>query len=460
MSRPSPARLAALRALVRVETDRAYAPLALAGALTQARLERRDRALATELVYGVLRWRGRIDYCLERISTRPLSKLSPWVRGALRLAAYQLLFLDSVPVPVTCSETVLLVKEKEPWAAPFANGVCRSLARNFRELAFPDPQSDPVSYLATVHSHPQWLVKRWHARWGFERALAVCESDNRPAPVTVRVNLARTDVEDLTARLKAHGVDVEPGRLSPAALRLSGAGPVENLPGFAEGLFQVQDESSQLVAWAVAPRPGTRVVDLCAGPGGKSTHIAELLAMKSWEGAKGEPPVLCVDVHPHKSGLVEENARRLGLEGWIRTAVRDAREMAHEYEGRFDRVLVDAPCSGTGVLRRRPDLRWQRKEEELGELVALQRELLEAAARMVAPGGLLIYSTCSLEDEENRENAKWFLEAFPRFQAEPPADSLPEPARSSLEAKGPWVEIFPDQFESDGFFIFRARRTS
>lgn len=458
MHGPSPARVAAHRALVRVDSDRAYASFALAGVFGELKPNRRDRALATELVYGVLRWRGRIDYYLQRLSHRPLSKLSSRVRAALRLAAYQLLFLDSVPVPVACSEAVLLVKGQEPWAAGFVNGVCRNMARRWRQILLPDAQIEPVDHLSVVHSHPTWLVERWHARWGFDRALAVCESNNRPAPVTVRVNLTRTTLHEMADRFRKAGVEVKHGRLSPAALRLVGAGSVERLPGFGEGLFQVQDESSQLVAWAVDPDPRHRIIDLCAGPGGKSTHIAELMALKGEGRPSSAPAIMSVDVHPHKSGLVQENAIRLGLDKWIRTVTQDARVMAKEYEERFDRVLVDAPCSGTGVLRRRPDLRWQRDERELSALVQLQRELLAAAARLVAPGGLLIYSTCSLEDEENRDNVRWFLKEFPHFRAEPVAGSLPQLAAAAFQGRFPWVEIFPDDYETDGFFIFRARR--
>ena len=416
VSRPSRARVAALRALVRVEEDRAYAPLALAGELSSMALERRDRALATELVYGVLRWQGRIDHYLQHFSNRPIQKLTSWSRGALRLALYQVIWLDSVPAPVACSESVLLVKEKEPWAAGFVNGVCRAFTRRWREVPVPDQESDPVAFLSTVHSHPEWLVRRWVARWGEERALAVCQSNNEPAPVTVRVNLNRTRVDILAKRLEAAGVGVEPGKLlacgASAHRRRSGRTP----PGYEEGHFQVQDESSQLVGWIVDPGPSDRIVDLCAGPGGKSTHLAELAVLRARGEGGNVPPLLSVDVHPHKTGLVKSNALRLGVDRQIRTMVADATKITSSLDETFDKVLVDAPCSGSGVLRRRPDLRWQRTPSEIDKLVAVQREILRSAARLVAPGGVLVYSTCSLEDEENRGNVEWFLTEFPEFR--------------------------------------------
>ena len=454
MASPSPARAAALKALVRVEEDQAYAPLALAGVLSRLS-SKRDRALATELVYGTLRWQGRIDYYLRLFSHRPLEKLSAWSRGALRLMAYQALFMPSIPLPVACSEAVLLVKEREPWASGYVNGVCRAFSRGWRDVALPDAAEDPALHLAAFASHPEWLVRRWLAAWGFERTRAICEANNLPAPVTIRVNESMTSVASLASELEAIGVEVRPGRLSPSALRLEHAGAVERLPGFEAGHFQVQDESSQLVAWIVDPRPGEKIADLCAGPGGKSTHIAELLKIRAGV-AKGSS-VVSFELYPHKARLVEESAHRLGLDGIIETVVADARKAPSSWSG-FHRVLVDAPCSGTGVLRRRPDLRWQRRPAELSALVELQRELLSAAARMVLPGGVLVYSTCSLEREENWENVEWFLASFPDFEPTPVDPFLPEPARSLLACGGAAVEIMPDSHETDGFFIFRAVR--
>lgn len=457
MAAPSPARAAALKALVRVEQDQAYAPMALAGAFSPD-LSQRDRALATELVYGTLRWQGRIDFYLRAFSHRPLDALSAWSRGALRLMAYQALFVRSVPLPVACSEAVLLVKEREPWAAGFVNGVCRAFARGWRAVALPDARRDAVEHIAVAGSHPEWLVERWLSRWGFDTTMAVCDANNRAAGVTLRVNEARAGIDQLEPALVAAGLGVERGKLSPVALRLQRAGAIQRLPGFDDGLFQVQDESSQLVAWVLDPKPGQRVVDLCAGPGGKSTHLAELLTARGHR--PEDPPVTSVELHAHKAKLIEESARRLGLGAVIRTVVADARQAVAVVGKGYDRVLVDAPCSGTGVLRRRPDLRWQRRPEELSALVQLQRELLRAAAEIVAPGGVLVYSTCSLEDEENQEIVEWFLETFPGFEPSPVEPFLPEPARRALAASGPAISIFPHEHGTDGFFIFRTVRRS
>lgn len=458
--RASPARRVALDALIAVEEGGAYAAQALGGRLERSGLPPRDRRLATELVYGVTRWRGRIDHSLRAHSKRPLERLTPCVRNALRLAAYQALFLRAVPGPVACSESVLLVKEREPWAAGFVNGVCRSLMRAGGEAPFPDPQRAPAEYLAAFHSHPLWLVERWLARLGFDSTASLLAANNLPAAVTLRVNPLRARVEDVEAEFAARKIHAARGSLSPAALRVEGAGAVDELPGFAEGRFQVQDEGSQLVAWVVDPPAEGVVADLCAGPGGKSTHLAELLAQKgAGEGSK----VWAFDVHPHRVELVVESARRLGVEGLVAAAAADARSLRGLGLPLFDRVLVDAPCTGTGVLRRRPDLRWRRTPEDLPALVALQRELLAEAARLTKVGGVLVYSTCSLEEEENLQNAAWFLETHPGFRPSPVAPHLPPPAQAKLapdrlDLEGSAVQLWPHLDGTDGMFIFRAVR--
>lgn len=458
--RASKARRVALDALIAIE-EGAYAAQAI-GERLGSRVPPRERRLATELVYGVTRWRGRIDHHLRSFAKRPLERLSPRVRNALRLAAYQALFLHSVPGPVACSESVLLVKEREPWAAGFVNGVCRSLLRFEGELPIPDRERSPVEHLATLHSHPAWLVERWIERLGFDETAALCQVNNASPPITLRVNPLRARVEEVEAALRERGLFVERGRLSPAALRIEGAGAVDALPGFAEGRFSVQDESSQLVAWVVDPPTDGSTADLCAGPGGKSAHMAERVAAQ--EGVGGKARIWSFDVHPHRLELVLQSARRLGLEGVIQGAVADARSLEGLGLPPFDRVLVDAPCTGTGVLRRRPDLRWRRRPADLEALVLLQRELLSEAARRIRVGGALVYSTCSVEEEENVQNAEWFLEAHPGFAPSPLLPFLPRRAQERLgperfALEGSALQLWPHIDGTDGFFIFRAVRT-
>jgi len=464
MKRPSPARLAAARVLERVEAEGAFAPIAASSEFRSLGLSQRDRKLATEIINGVLRWRGRLDFYLAHFSKRKLESLSPWIRNALRIAAYQVLFLSSVPHPVALSESVEIAKAKERYAAGFVNGVLRSFLAGRGSVRFPDPGRDVAGWLSTWESHPRWLVERWIAAWGVDGAAALCAANNRPAEVTLRVNIARTTVQKVKDALSASGIENLPGSFCPSAIRIEGAGDVARLPGFEEGHFYVQDEGSQLVAWAVDPGGRERIADLCAGPGGKTTHLAELWRSRAQRADEpGEPPITAFEIHPHRASLIEQSARRLGHERYIRVFARDAKEADPQAHGLFSRVLVDAPCTGTGVLRRRPDLRWQKQPSDIAPLVAEQRELLACAAKLVAPGGTLVYATCSLEPEENVENAKWFLSEFSNFEPTSLLPALPEPARSRLAGsrfgpEGSWIQLAPHLDGTDGMFIFRTMR--
>ncbi|MBX6378146.1 MAG: 16S rRNA (cytosine(967)-C(5))-methyltransferase RsmB, partial [Clostridia bacterium] len=317
--------------------------------------------------------------------------------------------------------------------------------------ALPPPEADPVRYLALAESHPEWLVRRWLSRFGREEAEALLRWDNRSAPLVVRCNTLRTSPEDLARRLSAEGVTARRGRYAPEALYLEGAADPEGLAAFREGLCQVQDEAAMLVAHAVSPRPGQTVLDVAAAPGGKATHLATLL------GADG--CVVANDRHAGRAGLIAANAARLGLRS-VQVSVRDACQPPGDWEGRFACVLVDAPCTGLGVLRRRPDARWRKTPADLAAMAALQGQLLAAAARCVAPGGVLVYSTCSLEPEEDEEVVRAFLARDPRFRPEPLEGYLPT---------GLWVDgadgpmpgllyIYPQRNQVDGFFVARLRR--
>ncbi len=462
MRGPSRARLAAAHVLERVETKGAFAPIALTSAIQSHDLAPMDRNLATEIVYGVLRWRGRLDFYLSRFSKRRIGSLSPWVRNAMRIGAFHVLFHDSVPIPVALSESVELAKVKERYAAGYVNAVLRAFVRGRASVRFPDPDKDIASYLETWESHPRWLVERWLAAWGNEGARSLCATNNAPADITLRVNVAKTSVEDVRAGLLSVGIEPSMGRLTPHALRVRAAGSVEGLPGFEQGLFHIQDEGSQLVGWAVAPDGRGPIADVCAGPGGKTTHLAELWHVRS---GRTEPPVsapiVAFDLHDHRTALITSSAARLGLDRLIRVHTADARAISPDVYGTFSRVLVDAPCTGTGVLRRRPDLRWQKSPEDVAALVQTQREILTGAERLVAKGGTLVYSTCSLEPEENIENARWFLARFPEFRPESMADDLPSLAnlaRDRFALDGAALQLAPHLDGTDGMFIFRAIR--
>lgn len=441
------ARELALKALYSVDVRGAFASLALEDVFRHHPADRRERALATELTYGACRRLNTLDFRLGRASRRALSQLDPWTRNNLRLAAYQLFYLDRVPHAAAVHEAVELAKRFGGGGAPgFVNGVLRQLLRTRDEAAFPDPAADPVGYLSLAESMPAWLVRRWLDRYGYEATGALLACMNVPAPTVIRANRLRITPGDLAERLRAEGVVCRPGRCVPEALVIKGYPALEELAAFREGLFQVQDESSMLAAHALNPAPRQLLLDVAAAPGGKTTHLAELM------GNTGR--IVANDPQTRRLRLIRENCRRLGIT-CVETREGDGRTLPEAFEGKAAGVLLDAPCSGLGVLHRRPDARWRKSEEDIARLSRLQGELIEAAARCVAPGGTLVYSTCTTEPEENSQVVEGFLARHPAFAPDDLAPHLPP----ALQAEAGWqLQLLPQVHGTDGFFVARMKR--
>lgn len=448
---PTP-RQEAARILTQVETEKAYANL-----LLQKRLahypEARDRQFITMLVNGVLKHRLTLDFALRQHLSKPLSSLPHPVRSILRIGAWQLLFMEKVPPAVAVNETVELTKSGQHKYAGLVNSVLRQVDTRGWDLPWPDSKREGVRYLSVRYSHPEWLVRRWLKRWGFEETEALCRANNEPAPTWIRTNTLNTSRTELEERLAQEGVKTEMGKRVPESLIIREFGAVEKLKSFQEGLFTVQDESSQLVAHVLAPAPNMQVLDACSAPGGKTTHLAQLM--------QNQGLILAFDVHTHKLHLIEELAERLGVR-IIEPHLGDARELPGVKPLSQERVLVDAPCSGLGVVRRKADLRWQKEEQDLLGLPELQLAILEKAAACVALGGELLYSTCTVEPEENFEVAKAFRQAHPEFEPVDLRESLPftlvdeQDARQA--AKG-MLQLLPHRHGMDGFFLAKFRRT-
>lgn len=432
----------ALTVLDRVERTDSFAKEVLEGRIRKSRLSSRDRGLARELTYGTLRWRGYIDGALRSLLSRDLDDLPGMIRNILRLGAYQVLFLDRIPDFAAIDQSVLLAKRHgHAGTAGLVNAVLRQVAARRDEMPlFPDG-ADRIERLAIEYSHPRWLVERWLERWGEETTRGLCAAANRTPPFVVRVNSTRTDPDRLRTELRSAGIESEPGRYLPEALRLAGLVDLRRLEAFRRGLFQVQDESAMAVTALLDPRPGEVIVDLCSAPGGKATHIAER--------TDGRAYVIAVDKHHSRLGLVGRNVARLGLEG-ILPVVGDG--VAFSARG-AERVLVDAPCSGTGVLRRRADLRWRLMPSDIGALVRIQTALLEGASRLVRDGGVIVYSTCTLEPEENEEVVEGFLRGHGGFRRE---DASLYVHRDLVDEIG-YLRTFPSLHDLDGIFAARLR---
>ncbi|MCG8590628.1 MAG: 16S rRNA (cytosine(967)-C(5))-methyltransferase RsmB [Proteobacteria bacterium] len=447
---PTHARLVAVRVLERVERARAFADLALHAALARSDLSPVDRALATELVYGTLRWRGRLDHALAQVLDRDLGRLEPLVATTLRLGAYQLLFTDRVPDTAAVDESVRCVRAAGvERATGLVNAALRRLAREKDRIAPPQLEDDAVGHLTHALSLPGWIAERWLEQFGAEAAALLAEASNQAPPRTVRANRDRAGRAALETRLKERYPDVRPCRLAPDGLVLGEGPPPSHDAAFRAGDFTVQDEASQLVVALLDPQPGDRVLDTCAAPGTKTTGIAERLG--------GSGDVTALDRHAGHLSLIHRDARRLGLKG-IRTLERDAsRSLASlTVDGLFDRVLVDAPCSGLGTLRRNPDARWRLRPEDPAKLATVQRHILTHAADVLRPGGTLVYSTCTVLPEENEQLVTDFVASRDDLRLVQPEES-PSELGPVLDAQG-FLRCLPHVHNSDGFFAARMER--
>ena len=436
------ARDTALKVLIACRTHGAWADAALKAQLARDQLSPQDAALCSRMVYGVTQNRLLLDFYLAAYCSQKPDHLQPPLLDILRLGAYQILFLDKVPDRAAVSEAVELAKRSgRGQAAGLVNAVLRKLSQN--KNALPSiPDRDEVKFLSIRYSHPKWLVKRLLELLGRGETEAFLAADNTAAPLTVQVNPLKTTQEKLTAELEALGVRVTPHVWVPGCLELSGTGDLTALEPFRVGHFLVQDGAAALAARAAAVTPGQRVLDVCAAPGGKSFGAA--FAMED----RGD--ILACDLHENKLKRIQDGAQRLGLTS-IRTAAADGREFRPEWEAAFDTVLVDAPCSGLGIIRKKPDTRYK-KADDLFTLPVVQQAILDNACRYVKPGGVLVYSTCTILPEENQQVTDAFLAQHRDFSRE----DLPLPDQAG-QADGQ-VTLWPHRHDTDGFYICRMRR--
>ncbi|WP_082865765.1 16S rRNA (cytosine(967)-C(5))-methyltransferase RsmB [Paenibacillus crassostreae] len=446
------ARELALDVLTKVEQEGAYSNLQLNAGLQKAALIREDVALTTELVYGTIARLNTLDYFLRRYVAKGLDKLQPWVRNLLRMSLYQLMYLDRIPPHAVVNEAVNIAKSKgHQGISGMVNGVLRSILRSKEELVIPEGLT-PAERIALQHSHPKWLVKRWITQYGEQAAEEICIANNTPPSISVRVNTTMISREKLMKVMAEQGIEAMPSSLTLEGILIKSGGNMALTDWYRDGLLSVQDESSMLVAEAVGPMPGMRILDCCAAPGGKTAHMAELM--------KDDGHIIANDMYPHKEKLIREQAERLGLSS-IETVVGDALNLSEAYsESSFDRILLDAPCSGLGVIRRKPDLKWAKKPADIEGIATLQYELLEKISPLLRVGGILVYSTCTIEPQENEEMVRRFLENHPQYGlAEEHPSSWTELQRIAL-SRGGGIQILPQDFKSDGFFIARIQRIS
>ncbi len=442
----NPRRLA-VEILNRIEEKGAYAEPLLDEVLTKTAMGTQDRRLLTHIVYGTLRARGRYDWIIGQLYAKGVDTLDTEIRNILRVGLHQLLTMDRIPDYAVIDEAVETTKAAQHRAgAGLVNALLRRYVREGKCLSYPDPEKEPTRHLAVLHSHPEWLVEMWVRLLGLEEAAELCRANNEIPPLTVRSNRLKVERDVLARRLSEEGCEARYTVYSPDGLVLSGLpGTVRGLRAFAEGCFVVQDEASQLVSRLLAPLPGETVIDVCAGSGIKTIHLAALM--------NNEGRIVALDINPRKLALLKELAGRLRVT-IIEAFEADALEKPQaDLQCAFDRVLVDVPCSGLGTLRRNPEIKWRLTPEEMKKFPTLQKRILANAAQCVKKGGVLVYSTCTISGEENEGVVQAFLAENDGFTVvEPPQD-----IDARLVDAG-FFKTYPHRHGTDGFFGAVLRR--
>jgi 16S rRNA (cytosine967-C5)-methyltransferase len=410
-----------------------------------AHLSQPDKNLCHAIVFGVLRHRNHLDFIISAFSNTKLDRMDPPVLFVLRMALFQMHFMDRIPIFAAINTSVEMAKARGgKKIAGFVNAVLRNAVRGYASLVWPDQHKNLPEYVSVVHSIPLWLARRWIATYGPKKTLALCRDINQIPLLTLRTNTLKTSRTTLGNMLTSAGHDPVFTQFSPEGISLKRSGiHVEDLTGFSDGLFLIQDEAAQLVSWILDPRPEETVLDACAGLGGKTLHLAQLMENR------GE--VTAIDTDANKLEQLMAQALRLGITNVNSRSMDLLSATIADFPGFFDRVLVDAPCTGLGVLRRNPDTRWKRSLEDIRRMAALQKRLLTAVAGLVKPGGTLVYAVCSCEQEENEEVVASFLQKRKDYAL------LPVGSFFKI-ACTPWFKTFPDFTQLDGFFAVRLQR--
>ena len=438
-----------LEILLEITRDGQYSHIVLRNVLTKYQyLDKKERAFITRVTEGTLEHMIELDYILNQFSKVPVHKMKPVIRTILRSAVYQMKYMDSVPNSAACNEAVkLAVKKGFSNLRGFVNGVLRSVERNLDTIKYPD-KSDYLEHLHIRYSVPKWILNQWMAKYDDATVETMLKDFQKEKPTTIRCNLEHMDKETLKAQLEKEDVCVKEHPYLTYALQISGYDYLSDLPSFQAGAFSVQDVSSMLVAHIANPKPGDRVIDVCAAPGGKALHMAELLKRTGHVEAR--------DLTEYKVGLIRDNIERSGLRN-IEAVQWDATVLDEESVETADIVIADLPCSGLGVLGKKTDLKYKMTEETQNELVVLQRNILDTVKKYVKEGAVLLYSTCTIHEEENMGNVRWFLRENPEFELVSIREQLCEELQDYVQETG-CLQLLPGVHESDGFFIAKFKR--
>ena len=439
------ARDIALQILHDINENSAYANVSLAKKLKQISLSDLNRRFVTELVYGTVKAGGTIDWILHRYSSRPIKKMASIVADILRLGLYQLFYMDKIPNSAACNESVELAKKYgHAGTVKFVNAVMRTAVREPGKADFPSGKGHLLENLSLTEQHPLWLIKKWVHEFGYDDTKKLCDFNNDQAVLSLRTNTLKITREELMSVLLREGAEIRPSVWTPEGIVCTAHPALAKLASLHDGLWQVQDESSMQVAHVLSPQPGEFIIDACSAPGGKTAHIASLM--------NNTGKVMAFDIYDHKIKRIEDNVVKLGI-NIVEAKLLDARKIGGFYKDTADRVLVDAPCSGLGVLRRKADSRWRKTPEDIAALPILQMEILLSAAEAVKAGGILVYSTCTMNKEENENVVEAFLAKNKNFVLDATGSFLP-----LCKQTGCMIQFYPHEDKIDGFFIARLKR--
>lgn len=451
-------RLLAWEILWEIEREESFADLILEKVLSeQQKLSSRDRAFITEIVLGTLRWQGKLDRVIRQAARYPEKKIKPKLKQLLRLAAYQILFLDKVPDSAAVNESVRLARAVfgDGKIANFVNAILRAIARQKDQEVIPSFEDDPVEHISLNFSHPRWLVELWIKEFGVEWTRDICAANNIHPPFTIRVNTLRTTRESLEANFHNMGIECRATPFSPWGLILKKSPFLPDDQLWRRGEYYIQDEASQIISLLLEAQIGERILDACAAPGGKTTHLAELM--------KNQGQIVALDISLPKLKLLQENCRRLGV-SIVKAICTDAAQIfPFSSPALFDRIIIDPPCTGLGILHRHPEIKWRREPADISRLALLQQSLLENISSWLKPGGILVYSTCTMTRAENDLVIDTFLARHKEFVLEDLRAIVPPPLRLMVDKRG-FLRTYPEliipqgDYRLDGFFAARMKK--
>ena len=439
------AREIAVYTLIDIIEQQAYNNLTLKKVFNENKnITAQDKAFITELVNGTLRNIIFIDYIINSFSKTKTKKMKPLILNILRISVYQIKFMNKIPVSAVCNEAVNFAKKKKfNGLSGFVNGVLRNISRDINNISLPDENKNPIDYLSIKYSYKNFVIEKWIKQFGYEKTKEICKANMLAPKICICVNTNKVTKDELKNMLLKEGMCVEDGKISNNSLYISKTKNIADSPSFKKGLFHIMDESSMLAMEVLSPKENDTIIDVCSAPGGKSFYCSYI--------TKGKANIFSRDVHSHKISLMENALNRLNVKN-IKLELKDATKFYEKDEEIADKLIIDAPCSGFGIVRKKPDIKYNKTEQDIKELVKIQREILKSSYKYVKKGGILLYSTCTLFDEENIDNVNWFCKNY-GFELCSINYHLPI---ENME-KG-YINILPNMFNTDGFFIAKLKR--